>query len=97
MRRLAIVIPLLLAAVDASAITRHDITGMSCTKVQALVKAEGVAILRHRSARNPGLILYDRYVSDRRYCAYHEGAVSASVRTADRDYCPLRKCVQIEY
>ena len=97
MKRIAIVVPMLLAAADASAISRYEITNMSCAKVQGLVRSEGAVILRYRSARNPGLPLYDRYVADGRYCDPAQVATWAGVPTADRDYCQVLRCMEREY
>lgn len=93
MKRIAIILPLLLVAADASAISRHNIAGMTCAKVQAVVQSEGAAILNYRSARNPALPLYDRFVSDRSYCGPAEIANRTSVPTADRKSCPVRNCI----
>jgi hypothetical protein len=95
MKRIAIALPILLAAAaDASAISRHDISGMSCARVKGIVQSEGAAILRYRSQHNPALTLYDRFVKDGRYCQASEVATRAGVPTADSNYCPLRKCIE---
>jgi hypothetical protein len=97
MNRIAITLPILLAAAtDASAISRYDIGNMSCAKVQGIVQSEGAVILRYRSARNPGLPLYDRYVADGRYCQGTEVADRTGVPTTDSKYCPLRNCIEQE-
>ena len=96
MKRIAVTIPLLLVGADASAITRHDIGGMNCAKVQAIVQSEGATILRYRSKRNPTLQLYDRFVRDGRYCGTSETASRTGVPTADRDYCPVFKCIEAD-
>lgn len=97
MKRIAIALPILLAAVaDASAISRYDIGGMSCAKVQGIIQSQSAAILRYRSPRNPSLTLYDRYVKDGRYCQSSEVATRTGVPTADSNYCPLRKCIENE-
>ena len=92
MNKLAVIVPVLLAASDAWAITRHDITGMSCAKVQSIVQAEGAVILRYRSPGS-GMTLYDRYVRDNSFCSSGEISVRASVPTPDRPYCPVKKCI----
>ena len=97
MKRIAIALPILLAAVaDAAAISRYDIGGISCAKVKGIIQSEGAAILRYRSQHNPALTLYDRYVKDGRYCESGEIATRTGVPTADSNYCPLRKCIQNE-
>jgi len=95
MKRIAIALSVLLAAAaDASAISRYEIGNKSCAEVQGIVQSQGAVILRYRSQHNPALTLYDRYVSDGRYCLSNEVATRAGVPTADRNYCPLRKCIQ---
>ena len=94
MKRIAIVIAVLLAAADASAISRHNISGMTCAKVQALIQAEGAAILSYRSARNPGLPRYDRFVRDRSFCGVAEVTNRTSVPTTDQKSCPVKNCIQ---
>jgi hypothetical protein len=65
MRRLAIIVPVLVMAGEASAISRYETTTMSCARVQAALSSDGAAILRYRAPDNPYLVLYDRYVRDR--------------------------------
>jgi hypothetical protein len=88
---------MLLAAGDASAISRYDISNMSCAKVQGLVQSQGAVILRYRSARVPGLPLYDRYVRDSSYCDPSQFATRAGVPTADTDYCPVARCIEKDF
>lgn len=83
-------------AAEAQAISRYNSTSMSCDEVRATVRGEGAVILRYRSTRNPSLQLYDRYVSDRRYCNFDEAAETAFVPAADTKSCLVRKCVQVD-
>ena len=93
MKRIAFVLPLVLVAADASAISRYDIGSMRCDKVSAIIQSEGAAILRYRSPRN-GITLYDRYVSGRSYCRRSQDIQHVGLPTADRASCPAYKCVQ---
>ncbi|CAG0977216.1 MAG: hypothetical protein F9K19_25530 [Rhizobiaceae bacterium] len=86
------VFALSLVAFDAHAISRHDIAGMSCSHVQGIVRAEGAAILRYPSPRNPSLTLYDRFVAHGGYCQIDEEAVAFFVPTADTASCAVLKC-----
>jgi len=97
MKRIALVIPMLLAAADASAISRYNISNMSCAKVQGLIQSQGAVILRYSSARVPGLPLYDRYVRNSSYCDPSQYATRAGVPTVDTDYCPVARCVEKEF
>ena len=94
MRRLAIVIPVLLFAADALAISRYDTNAMSCARVNAALDADGVAILRYRAPNNPSLQLYDRYVRDSTFCSRTQRATLMSVPSADNKNCRVRKCVR---
>jgi len=96
LKSLAIAFFLLAMTVDAFAISRRDVSNMSCQQTQALVRSEGEVILRFRSPRNRSAVLYDRYVSDGRYCGSGEQLTRASASSADNEYCPLRKCADIE-
>ena len=87
----------LLVSGHASAISRRDISRMSCEQTKALVRSEGAVILRFPSPRNPSAILHGRYVSDDRYCGSSEQTTRASMSAADNEYCPVRKCVVIEF
>lgn len=94
MRRLAIILPVLLLAGEASAISRYQTNTMSCARVQAALQSDGVAILRYPAPSNPSLTLYNRYVRDRTFCNASQRADLTSVPTADVARCPVRKCVQ---
>ena len=91
MKRIALAGTMLMVAFAASADPAYTITNMSCAAVQAAVKANGSVILHYRSKRNPGLPLYGRYVSDRRFCASGQIVNFASVPAADKS-CNVRQC-----
>jgi len=96
MRRLAIMLPALLLASEALAISRYQTTSMSCARVQAAVNADGQAILRYPAPDNPSLVLYDRYVRDSTQCTSRsQRAELQSVPAADTPKCRVRKCVRV--
>lgn len=86
-----------LLAAEAHAVSRYDPTRMSCDGVQVRVAREGAVILRYRSPRNPSLPLYDRYVSDSRFCPAGQVRTRAYVPSADTRSCPVYKCKQPEF
>jgi hypothetical protein len=92
MIRLLLAGSIVVTASLAQADPAYTITRMSCAKVQATVQAQGSVVLHYRSKRNPGLPLYGRYVSDRRFCASGQIISFASVPAADKS-CIVRKCV----
>ena len=94
MRRFAIIIPVLLLAGEASAISRYQTTTMSCARVQAALKNDGTAILSYPAADNPSLQLYDKYVRDDIFCSASQRADVKSVPAADTRKCAVRKCVK---
>ncbi len=96
MRKLLLAGVLSLAASSAFAVSRYEITNVTCETVQALIRAEGSVILVYRSTGILGLPIYDRYVQGQQYCMSGEVARGAGVPTADKKYCPVRKCVESE-
>lgn len=86
-----------LLPVQAMAVERYTSTAMSCAEVRATVRGDGAAILRYRSARNPSLPLYGRYVRSRLYCKHNEVTETAYVPAADTRLCPVYECKQVEY
>ena len=95
MRRLAIIVPALLLASEASAISRYQTNSMSCARVQAALKSDGAAILRYPAPDNPSLQLYDRYVFDGRMCSQSQRAVTNWIPAADTKKCAVRKCQRV--
>ncbi|WP_040676686.1 hypothetical protein [Nitratireductor pacificus] len=77
---------------QAEAISRYNSTAMSCAAVQGRIAAEGAAIMRYRSQRNPSLTLYDRYVAHGYLCPAGHRAVRSHIPTADRASCPVLHC-----
>ena len=96
MRKLLLASVLLLAASNAFAVTRFEITNVTCETVQALIQTEGVVILYYRSGGILGLPIYDRYVKSQAFCLSGEVMRGAGVPTTDMKYCPVKKCVESE-
>ena len=87
---------LLMISVEALAQSRHDISSMSCERVQSILNSEGSAVLRYRSPRNPSLPLYDVYVASRRSCGFKMNSLASTVYVAGGQPCRVRKCVRIQ-
>jgi hypothetical protein len=96
MKKILLTSILCLATSSAFAVSRYEITNVTCETVQALIRTEGSVILVYRSKGVLGLPIYDRYVLGQQFCASGEVARGAGVPTADRKYCPVRKCVASE-
>jgi hypothetical protein len=92
-----IALALVLVSLPAHAISRYNSQGMSCARIQAVVRSEGAVILRYSSARNPSLPLYDRYVAHDGYCEFNEYAEWEWVPAKDTRSCPVRACKDITY
>lgn len=97
MRTALIALTLVATALPAHAISRYNSTQMSCGEAQSRIQEEGAVILRYRSARNPSLPLYDRYVAHGGYCRPGEYAKLEVVPTADTNRCRVLKCMQRTY
>jgi hypothetical protein len=96
MKKYMIAAAMSLVASSAFAVSRYEITNVTCETVQALIRTEGSVILVYRSEGLLGLPIYDRYVLSQQYCESGEVARGAGVPTADMKYCPVRKCVASE-
>jgi hypothetical protein len=96
MKRVLIASVLSLVASSALAVSRYEITNVTCETVQALIRTEGSVILVYRSRGVLGLPIYDRYVRGQQDCNAGEVARGAGVPTVDVPYCPVHKCVASE-
>lgn len=96
MKKYLVAAAISLVASNAFAVSRYEITNVTCETVQALIRAEGAVILAYRSTGILGLPIYDRYVLSQQFCYAGEVARGAGVPTADKKYCPVRKCVESE-
>jgi hypothetical protein len=93
MKKLLVASLVSLVATNAFAVSRYDITNITCQTVQALLQTEGAAILVYRSQGVLGLPIYDRYVTGQQFCENDEVMRGARVPTVDKKYCPVKKCV----
>lgn len=92
MKRLVIGLALTLLPVEAFAIVRYMVQGMTCAEVQSSVERDGVAIL-YQKAGSAGVPLYDRYVANQSYCQGGQSTIRESVPTADTKSCRVSKCI----
>jgi hypothetical protein len=96
MRMLLLACSALAICSAAQADPSYTVTNMSCAKVQSIVKANGSVVLHYRSAGKASPVpLYERFVSDSRYCDSRQTITFASVPTADKKACNLRKCASV--
>jgi hypothetical protein len=81
MKRLALTMVLLaLAAGEASAAKRHDISNMSCEQIQGLLEKERTALLVFPAARVKGMNRWGLYAAERA-CRAPEVAVRKRLRS----------------
>ncbi len=77
----------------AHAMNRYNTRGMSCTQVQAALKRDGIAQLQYAAPDNPGIPLYDTFVSATRFCRSSDMSKPAYVTARDTKKCKVRQCV----
>lgn len=93
MYKLGLILAVLaLSATAAHAISRYDTKRLSCSRIQAILKSEGTAILRYPSPRNSSITLYDTYVARGGYCPTGGYSSSATVPASDTNACRVYRC-----
>lgn len=90
-KTLLAVLPMLVIATSVQALPKYTSTRMSCDQVQATVRQHGVVVLTYPAPKG-GRMLYDNYVSSRRFCRPGEITERVGVPSANRSYCPVLKC-----
>jgi hypothetical protein len=81
-------------ASPASAISRVSSTSRTCGELRQIIDSQGAVIVTHPGSRQAGT-LYDRYVSDSRYCDPGNVATDDWVPAKDKS-CRLRNCQTYE-
>jgi hypothetical protein len=82
------------ASTPASAISRVSSMSHSCSQLRQIINTQGAVIVTHPGSRASGT-LYDRYVSDSRYCASGDVATDDWVPAQDGS-CRLSNCQTYE-
>ena len=91
-RVIAPLLAIVLSASSVQAMSKHNISGLSCAKVQAILKSEGNAILRYKSKRGSGTLLYDTFAAPGSYCKSGGHGRLDTVPTADTPSCKVVRC-----
>jgi hypothetical protein len=82
----ALVLPL---AIPVLAVAQSAPPIISCGQARSMVMSNGAAVVRSSAT------IYDRYVSDIRFCARGETTKAAFIATIDNGYCPVGfRCVE---
>lgn len=82
----------MVSVTSADALSRHETARLSCSQLQSILKSEGTAILRYRSARNPGVVLYDTYAAQSGMCRSGGRGRLSEVPAADTKSCKVIQC-----
>ena len=94
MKRVSIaVLALVLMAGETAAAPRRDISNMTCEQINALLRADGKALLRSPAGRVKGLMKWDFYISDRAICPGLETRVKRRIRSTTGT-CYVAQCVE---
>ena len=91
-RLLSLMLPLLLAASQATAIERHDTSRMTCAEVTATLQSEDKAVLRYPTSNLPGMMRFERYVAQRHMCGVGNMAIVTKVPASDTKACRVIRC-----
>ena len=94
MTRTVLAALLCLIPVEASAIVRYFVQGMTCSQVQDALQRDGTAILYRQGSG--GVTLYDRFVAEPALCAGGTIAAPEGVPVADRPDCRVLKCIEAD-
>ena len=86
----------LLAATQASAVTRIRADLNTCATVQRTIDRDGSAVVRYPSTRVANYFLYDRYESPNRHCPWGEKHVAHTVPTKDNPRCVVYNCEKVK-
>lgn len=85
--------PLTGGVAQAQQISRVDARNMTCGHLQSVIRARGAAIVRSTSLYSNRL-LWERYVSDRRFCFANEITRYRDVQTVDNRFCSVKLCTE---
>jgi hypothetical protein len=76
---------------NAMAMSTYDSKSMTCSAIHEKIAREGSLVLRYPS-RRPGLMMYNRYVSNSMSCLGQGVMGSVSVPTSDNPSCKMKTC-----
>ena len=98
MRQILLIFSLCLALHStASAVSLYDTSKLSCIRLKAILKSEGIAILRYPSSRDPTNILYDHFSANSNRCKAGGRGKLFSVPSSDTKACRVHRCVKEYY
>jgi hypothetical protein len=91
MKMMLVLSATVLIATNAMAMSSYDAKSLSCESVHQKVAQDGAVVLEFPSHK-PGLMMYNRYISNSTMCI-GQGAVSrTTIATSDNLKCPVVTC-----
>ena len=90
-KKLILIAAIGMTATNAMAISRYDASSMSCASVHQKIAQEGAVVLQYPSHK-PGLMMYNRYVSNSMMCIGQGSTASTKVSTSDDPSCKVVTC-----
>ena len=91
MKTLIIVAAVGMMATNAMAMSRYNASSMSCAAVHQKIAEEGAVVLQYPS-HHPGLMMYNRYVSNSMMCIGQGSTSGVKVSTSDDPNCKVVTC-----
>lgn len=81
----------MISTTNAMAMSAYNSKSMSCATVHEKMAQEGSIVLRYPS-HHPGMMMYNRTVSNSMSCLGQGAMTSASVPTSDDPSCKIKTC-----
>lgn len=91
MKRLLFIAAAGLLATNAMAMSSYDAKSVSCGTVHEKIAQEGAVVLKYPS-HQPGVMMYNRYISNATMCIGQGGASRTSIAVSDDPKCPVVAC-----
>ncbi|NLR97603.1 hypothetical protein HGP17_12360 [Rhizobium sp. P38BS-XIX] len=91
MKTMIIVAAIGMMSTNAMAMSAYNSKSMSCATVHEKMAQEGSIVLRYPS-HHPGMMMYNRTVSNSMACLGQGAMASASVPTSDDPNCKIKTC-----
>ncbi|TCR76759.1 MULTISPECIES: hypothetical protein [Rhizobium/Agrobacterium group] len=91
MKRLLFIAAVGLLATNAMAMSSYDAKSVSCGTVHQKIAQEGAVVLRYPS-HHPGMMMYNRYVTNSTMCVGQGGSSRTTIAVSDDLKCPVMTC-----
>ncbi|MEF0943307.1 hypothetical protein [Rhizobium sp. BR 362] len=91
MKKIIMLAAMGMVCTNAIAGPMYNSKSMTCSSVRDKMAQEGTVVLQYPSS-HPGLMMYNRYVSNSMSCLGQGAMASASVPTSDDPKCKMKTC-----